>query len=819
MNNQFSRQPDIPNNDFNYRKYLVILLSKWYWLLLTLLIAMGAAYLKNNSTQKQYQVDAQIIFEEESRQYRSNVGDALGNLGMLRNTNQSDLESKMELLQSYQLIRKTIERLDFETSYYKEGKLHDQELYHSVPFQANIEDSPAIYTHPVHIEIISPEKYKLIIDREYYAEYVVRFGEKFSKHGLNFRLTKNKNYNGSISEGKRYYFVAHTIDNLVNTYRSKLEVIRTKEESNIVQLTTVGNLPEKEAEFLNTLIETYEQHQLERINKNATLSINFIDQQLNNIENRLLQYENELQELRNENRNLGRGSLGYQQSPDYNNSQNQTMSSSLNNELRSLEDRKLRLQEDKEYFTSLAKKIENNHSIDSIFFPRTLEEETPRISQLINELATIQDQLNTLRDNVETSHPTYKQLKSQYKEQKQSLFTRVNLYIDNLEKSIEKINNRISELERQMPSYPLKERHYREIQRKIEQHENVLATLSERKLEFELMKASKTPSFEVMKKPRPEHAQVASTNTKLNYMIAFFVGLVLPAGIFILRKSTYSKIEEKEEITNNTTIPILHALNHNPHNTDLPVHHYPQSPMADSFRYIRTNLLFRLKSYHNKIIAVSSMVGGEGKSFITANLGAILAMGGFKTVIISADIRRPTLQKIFSINNKQGLSEYLVNNFNHENLIHPTLVDNLYLMPPGKRIFNSGDLFSENKIETLLDYLSTQFEFILFDSPPVSMVPESIIIGERSYCNIFVLRHNYTPKNVLDFVNEINQEGRLKNMFLLINDIKKMKGIGFEYHYGYNSSYGFGYDKKYYNNNKKNKVLPEHVKLKYPNKS
>ena len=320
MNNQFSRQyPDISSNDFNYRKYLVILLSKWHWLLLTLLIAMGAAYLKNNSTQKQYQVEAQIIFEEESGRYRSNANDALGNLGMLKNINQSDLESKIELLQSYQLIRKTLEKLDFEIAYYKKGKLHDQEI-HSVPFQAIIEDSPAIYSHPVHIEIISPDKYKVIIDREYYAEYVVRFGDKFSKHGLNFRLTKNKNYQGNIPQGERYYFVAHTIDNLVRTYQNKLQVIRTKEESNIVKLTTLGNIPEKEAAFLNTLIETYENHQMERINKNAALSIDFIDQQLNKIENRLLRYENELQQLRNENRNLGRGSL----SSNNNNTQNQT---------------------------------------------------------------------------------------------------------------------------------------------------------------------------------------------------------------------------------------------------------------------------------------------------------------------------------------------------------------------------------------------------------------------------------------------------------------------------------------------------------------
>ncbi|MEF8812013.1 MAG: polysaccharide biosynthesis tyrosine autokinase [Bacteroidales bacterium] len=813
MNNQFSGRPDIPNNDFNYRKYLIILLSKWYWLLLTFLIAMGVAYLINNSAPKKYKLGALISFKEDSDQRRSRIDDALENMDLLQGIRPPGRENEIQFLQSYELIKKTIEKLDFEISYFKEGRLYDQELYKSTPFHAVVEDTSALYNHPVHIELISSKKYKVIIDRDYYAEYTLRFGEKFSKHDLNFKLVKNKNYKGTISQGDRFYFTAHRMDNLVKTYQGKLEVAPIEEESNILQLSLVGQIPEKESDFLTTLIETYEKRQLARIDQNAEISIEFINNQMDMIDNRLVKYENELQRLKEENRNLG------QRSFESNNNQNQATSSSANNELERLEDEKLRLQENKEYFTSLAKKIEANRSMDSIFFPRTFEEETPRISQRLNELASTQQELNALSDNVESSHPRYKTLQSSVKEQKQSLLKRVNAYIDHLDKEIGEVNDQIADIESQIPSYPLRERRYREAQRKIEQNENILSALSERKLEFELMKASKTPTFEVMERPRPSNAQLVSSNAKLNYLFAFFIGLVLPAAFFILRKSTYSKIEEKEEITNNTAIPILHALNHNPHNTDLPVHYYPQSPIADSFRYIRTNLLFRLKSYHNKIIAVSSMVGGEGKSFITANLGAILAMGGFKTIIISADIRRPTLQKIFSINNKQGVSEYLVNNFNHENLIHSTLVDNLYLMPPGKNISNSGDLFSGNKIETLLDYLSTQFEFILFDSPPISMVPESIIIGERSYCNIFVLRHNYTPKSVLDFVNEINQEGRLKNMFLLVNDIKKMKGIGFEYHYGYNSSYGFGYDKKYYNNKNKNKVLPEHAKLKYYNKS
>jgi hypothetical protein len=131
------------------------------------------------------------------------------------------------------------------------------------------------------------------------------------------------------------------------------------------------------------------------------------------------------------------------------------------------------------------------------------------------------------------------------------------------------------------------------------------------------------------------------------------------------------------------------------------------------------------------------------------------------------------------------------------------MIDNLSIIAPGKSIQNPGDLITTSKIDSLLDYLSEHFEYILFDSPPFSMVPESVLIGERSNCNIFLVRHNYSPKSILEALNEIHQEDRLKNMFLLVNSIKKMKGVGFEYYYGYSSSYGFGHYNKYYTKNKK----------------
>src|SRR6056297_307651 len=628
MNKENSREyPKMQANDNNYRKYLILLLSKWYWLVLTLCIAAAGAFWLNNSLPGKYKLEALIIFEEESRDYRVRVDDAIENLNLLQDINRFDLESDMETLQSDQLIRHTLEKLDFGVSYFKQGKLYDQELYHYTPFQIVAKPSPNLYAHPVFVEILTPEKCKIILDQNQQKEYITRFGQTFSRHGITFTITKNNHSPWTIAPGDRFYFQVHSLDELTNIYQNKLEVTQGEDQSHIVKLTTVGGVPEKERNFLTTLIETYETFQLERVNRNAEISIEFIDHQLDKIDKRLLQYENELQRIWMSHSQI-RNNYMYPNHISSGEGFQQATSSSSYDELSQLEDRKTELEKNKEDFIYLSNLIEKNRNIDSIPLPMSQEIEAAGIAQLMQELSNTQSQIQASNQNIQPSHPLYQSLHQQYKEQKQSLLTKVNTYIDYMEKSIANLDNQIARIEREIPSYPLVERRYRETMRKIQQNENVLNILSEKKIEFELVKASKTPSFNILKIPGLKDASLVSPNTKLNYIIAFFIGFVLPASVLIMKKSNYSKIEEKEEIKNHTPIPILHALERNPFKTPLPVYYYPQSPIADGFRNIRTKIIYRLKSFDHKVIMVSSMVSGEGKSFVSSNLVAILAMAG-----------------------------------------------------------------------------------------------------------------------------------------------------------------------------------------------
>ena len=500
--------------------------------------------------------------------------------------------------------------------------------------------------------------------------------------------------------------------------------------------------------------------------------------------------------------------------------QDQYGSSSLYDRLSSLEEQKMELEDTKADYQYLSGHIETNHNIDSVFLPVTDNIADAGINQLLQELVTLQNELNTSRQNIQDDHPYYQSVEQQYQELKKTLLTKVNLFIDHLDKSMAKLDKKMAEIKLKIPTVPFKERHYRELLRKIKQNEDVLDILSEKKIEFELIKASKAPNYYLLKEPRLAEATQTFPNPLLNYSLAFLLGFILPSMITIYQKNLSPKIEDKEEIVNNSSIPILHALETNPFKTQLPVYYHPQSAITDGFRHVRAKILYRIKSEQQRVIMVTSMVSGEGKSFLSANLAISFAMSGKKTLIINADIRKPSLDKIFSVKEKKGLSDYFANKSGYKELIQPLPMENLYILPHGKSSSNTGDLFSEDKIKALLDHLSNEFDFILFDSPPFSIVPESTLIAEQCHCNIFVIRHDYSPKKILDSLEEIKNEGRVKNMLLMVNGVKKLKRFGFEYYHGYDYSYGFGHYKDYYNaSNHRNKHLAQHKKVvQYTNK-
>ena len=275
-----------------------------------------------------------------------------------------------------------------------------------------------------------------------------------------------------------------------------------------------------------------------------------------------------------------------------------------------------------------------------------------------------------------------------------------------------------------------------------------------------------------------------SPKGKMIYLVALILGIALPVVVIYIIELLKYKIEGRADL------------------------------MAETFRNVRTNVLYMMKS-NEKVILVTSTTTGEGKTFIASNLAVSLALLGKKIVIVGLDIRKPSLNKAFQLSHKeQGISQFLANP-EHTDLMSLVQVSrinsNLSILPGGPIPPNPTELVARESLSQAIDILKKHFDYIILDTAPIGMVTDTLLISRVANASIYVCRADYTHKADYTLINELSEQKKLPNLCTLINglDMKKKK-YGYYYgygkygkYYGYGKKYGYGYGYGTENVNKK----------------
>ena len=211
----------------------------------------------------------------------------------------------------------------------------------------------------------------------------------------------------------------------------------------------------------------------------------------------------------------------------------------------------------------------------------------------------------------------------------------------------------------------------------------------------------------------------------------------------------------------------------------------PTSVDTEQFNMIRTNIKFSNVDKGYKTLMVTSSNISEGKSTVSANIATTFAKQGLHTLLVDSDLRRPTVNATFGIDNPQGLSNYLSErNFDINSIIYKTSVKNLYVMPSGPIPPNPSELIGSKRMAELIKKLSEQLDLVIFDAPPVLSVTDAQIVSTNVDGTILVVRANKTEKNaVKEAVRLIKQVGG-HIIGTVLNDVE-VKGSGYYGYYGY----------------------------------
>ena len=370
----------------------------------------------------------------------------------------------------------------------------------------------------------------------------------------------------------------------------------------------------------------------------------------------------------------------------------------------------------------------------------------------------------------------------------------------------ESLDREASRYSRRISNAPGQERAYVSIARQQEIKAGLYLMLLQKREENAIALAATANNAKIIDEAIADDIPISPKRSMI-YLIALVLGIGIPVGIIYLVELTKFKIEGRADVEKLTSVPVVGDIpltdEKNDKNGSIAVFENKNNLMSETFRNIRTNLQFMLDN-DQKVILVTSTVSGEGKSFVSSNLAISLSLLGKKVVIVGLDIRKPGLNKVFQLSNKErGITQYLSNpETDLMELVQLSDVNkNLFILPGGTVPPNPTELLARNDLDRAIETLKKHFDYVILDTAPIGMVTDTLLIGRIADLSVYVCRADYTHKAEYTLINELSFEKKLPNLCTVINgvDLKKRK-YGYYYgygkygkHYGYGKRYGYGY--------------------------
>jgi capsular exopolysaccharide synthesis family protein len=357
--------------------------------------------------------------------------------------------------------------------------------------------------------------------------------------------------------------------------------------------------------------------------------------------------------------------------------------------------------------------------------------------------------------------------------------------------AIQEISKKGSNVDLQIQKLPKRQKELLEVVRQQKILEELYSYLLQKKLETSIASVSTISNIKVLEYARASGLPV-SPNRQSLYVLFFVIGLAIPLGIIFLKEVLNDKVKTKADIERVTTTPVLGEIGHAEESGALVVTQNNRQYIAEQFRIIRSNLQYIIPKQDKPVMMVTSSFSGEGKSFITTNLGAVLAVSGKKTVILEFDIRKPKIMDGLGLKERKGITNYIVGNLNIQEIIYPVPgVENLFVIPCGPVPPNPAEMLLDAKVVTLFQELKRLYDIVIIDTAPVGLVSDALTLGQFANAAVYIVRHNYTLKKQLGLVDNLYKSGKLPHMSIVINDVSV--GGGGYYGYGYGHNYGYGY--------------------------
>lgn len=779
------------------KKYFFLILKHWWWFAITLFISVTIAYMVNRYSQEVFSNSCTLIIgEPETR--AGTVESMLDELSRIRGKKRKAVvENEISILKSHKMSRLALEELDFDIEYVGVGRrgIAETRLYNKCPFIVKLDSStPTQKGYPITILILNKDKYKLVMEEPFNLDTTLQFGSKFCFKSFNFTIElRNKElFQENEWTNNKIYFRVFDLNNLANSYSKNIFVEVNAEKGSILTLSSKGYVKEQIANYLNKLTEVYIRSNLNEKNKTSENTIEFIDNQLNGIIDSLQVTGKRLQSFRSTNKVINLSQEG----------------TFLFEKMQDMQSEKAALDINSRYYSYLLEYIDERKDYSDVIAPSVIGIQDHLLSTLVAQLNELNLERRNLNLSVVENSPQVSLINNQILNTRDALYENLKSLVEGNKISMAELDQRIAEIEVEVQKLPGTERQLIDIEREFAINDQIYTFLLEKRAEAGITLASNISDHKMLDVSRPGNAVSIKPSTRKNYFFAIFVGVGLPFLIIIIIDILNTKIIDRKYLEAHLRVPVVGNIGHNFEGTELPVNENPRSSLSESFRSLRTNLQYILSKPEDKVIAISSAVSGEGKTFTSVNLACILAMTGKKTLIVNLDLRRPKVHKVFNLENKEGVSTYLIGMNSFDEVLSESNIQNLTVVTSGPIPPNPSELISSNKMKEFIKKSREEFDVVILDTPPIGIVSDCLSIQEVIDSFLYVIRHSYSDKQVIKLINDVSEKQIVRNAGIVVNDIQAKGYEGYSYKYGYT----YNYSNNYYENEYKQESIINKVK-------
>lgn len=777
------------SNEFDLGLFLYILRRSIVWLALGMVLTIAAAYLYLRYSPVVYEARSVIQLTENNNSSRI--------LNLDNQLEESDVEAKVEQLRSKLLISRTIQQLPLRVSYFAEGQVLSNEHYQYSPYKVELLElvNPEVQDGKIRINFIDQGLFSIEYAGKKFENLIIN--QEVETPDFKFKV-RIENWEEVVEAKEEYelFFRINSLNALVSRFYQSLEVRILNNTARTIEIALKDNNPYIARDFVRTHSNEFITFDLEKRRKSDESVLSYLNEQIDTVFVRLKESENSLNTYKKANKinNLEVVS-GMYFDRMYN----------FENDIVNIDIEEHLLDEVEKLTKKNTTEIEVYNLIPLIAGSRY---EMALGKQLDKLYILLSDKEEALY-NVTPASDRIKSLEYQIEVQKKMILQSISALKNQLESKKQNLNGKLQAASGAYYNIPEKELEFARLQRLFSINEKYYTLLLEKSIEYQISKEGFVSNNQILEEARVPLSPIYPKR-KLVWITFVLTGLILGLVIISVRYLLHNSITSLHEVNklsnaSVSTLGVIPKYKEEIPNSMLLVDKNPRSLMAESFRSIRTSLEFINNSEGTKLIAITSTVPGEGKTFVALNLAGIMAYGGKKVIVCDLDMRKPKIHKGFGVANNEGMSTLLIGKAKlDESTIHHSQQENLDFITAGPIPPNPSELIIGTRMNGLLEELKKKYDVIILDTPPVGLVTDGVLLLKKVDYPIYVFRADYSKKHFVHVADRLINENQIPLSVVLNGvDLDRNK-YNDRYSYGYGYGYGYTYG-GYYDVQVKNK--------------